>query len=75
MITIKTESDLDLVRFKLENTYSCYSCKWEGGDVEVGREAKTDKGKGYVDDVYYSLYCPKCHNQLLSSESKRVYYG
>ena len=67
---IKKETDLAHVRFRLEHTYSCYVCRWVGGDNEVGEEHKESEQGGY-----YSLYCPKCFNRLLSTESKQVYYG
>lgn len=67
---IKKSSDLEYVRFKLEHAYSCYVCGWEGRDDEVGEEYKeSEQGD------YYSLYCPKCFNRLLSTESKQVYCG
>ena len=67
---IKKASDLEYVRFKLEHTYSCYVCRWAGGDNEVGEEHKESEQGGYC-----SLYCPKCFNKLLSTESKKVYCG
>ena len=67
---IKKASDLEYVRFKLEHTYSCYVCGWVGGDNEVGEEHKESEQGGYC-----SLYCPKCFNKLLSTESKKVYCG
>lgn len=67
---IKKASDLECVRFKLEHTYSCYVCGWVGGDNEVGEEHKESEQGGY-----YSLYCPKCFNRLLSTKSKKVYCG
>lgn len=73
---IKKESDLKYVRFKLEHTYSCYLCGWVGGDNDVGKDNKIDEdGRGYVDNKYCSLYCPKCFNELLSTEYQKVYYG
>ena len=67
---IKKALDLEHVRFKLEHTYSCYVCRWAGGDNEVGEEYKeSEQGN------YRSLYCPNCFNGLLSTESKQVYYG
>lgn len=71
MIELNTEDDLKYVRFKLETTYSCYLCSWEGSDEVVAKEAKIDdKGRDYN-----SLYCPKCFNNLLHTEYQKVYYG
>lgn len=42
----------------------------------MGEEHKIDEdGRGYVDNKYCSLYCPKCFNELLSTEYQKVYYG
>lgn len=76
MLLVNEESDLRYVRFKLEPTYSCYLCKWIGGDTEIGREHKTDtENRGYFNNKYYSLFCPKCFNELLVTEYQKFYYG
>ena len=68
---VKNEGDLIYIRYKLDPTYYCYLCKWEGGSEDIGREHKTDE-KG---SPYDSLYCPNCTNYLLHTEYQKVYYG
>lgn len=68
---IKDGLGLGYIRFKLESTYSCYLCEWQGSDEEIGREHKVDdKGRDYD-----SLYCPNCTNRLLNTKYQKVYYG
>lgn len=67
----KTELDLRYVRFKLVPTYSCYLCRWQGSSDDIGRNSKKDEHGQHYD----SLYCPKCSNDLLSTQYEKVYYG
>lgn len=71
MKMVESEDDLKYIRFKLEPTYSCYLCEWEGSDKEIGKEKKVD----HKERDYNTLYCPKCGNQLLHTEYQKVYYG
>lgn len=48
-------------------TYTCYRCSWSGQDDAVGK-LKGEDEEGEFD----SLYCPKCHNQLLLTEYEKV---
>lgn len=68
---IKDGLGQEYIRYKLEPTYSCYLCEWQGADEEIGHEHKVDdKGRDYD-----SLYCPNCANRLLNTVYKKVYYG